>query len=298
MGFPVPALRGAPLVHTRTFRISARGAAFGAILLGYAVLTLGVLVNHSPILALDTSMLHVHVQGHHPQYKPFIRNYVIFGQRGPATLLFLPFFFWMAWRRRSTAPLVMLVTSLILLNVSVGIVKYATGRIGPAHINDVHMVFAGGNIYPSGHVSNTVVLYGLIAWIAPRFRKTIIAVAVFLCLSVGFGTIYLRTHWLSDVIGGWLAGALVLVALPTFMPTAQRWADRAVDSVRARRRRRAARRAPVERAVPVMASTPALVPRPVADQRTSTPVSSTARFHRLRARTSSRDALEDRTRCG
>ena len=59
----------------------------------------------------------------------------------------------------------MLGTALVLLNVSVGVVKYAIGRLGPMHgtDSDVHDIFAGGNIYPSGHVSTAVVLYGLLA---------------------------------------------------------------------------------------------------------------------------------------
>jgi membrane-associated phospholipid phosphatase len=205
----------------------------------------------------------------------------------------LPFFFWVAWRRRSTAPLVMLVAALVLLNLTVGVVKYAIGRVGPAHINDVHMIFAGGNIYPSGHVSNTVVLYGLIAWLTPRFRKTIIAVAVLLCVSVGIGTIYLRTHWFSDVIGGWFAGGLVLLALPTVMPAAQRCVDSAIAWARSRFARDAEVAMPVPRIVP---HAPPIAPRLI--HRSSTPVSSAARSHSFAATSTSFDALDEPTRLG
>ena len=214
-----------------------RGLTFTGLLVAYLLLTLGVLIP-SFVLSVDKFFLNLHLWGRHPGWYPWIHTYVMFGQRGPATLLFLPFFLWVAWRRRSTAPLVMLVTALILLNVTVGVVKYAVGRVGPLHTDAVHLIFDGGNIYPSGHVSNTVVLYGLMAWVAPQFRRTAIALTATLSITVGMGTIYLRTHWFSDVVGGWLAGALVLVALPTFLPTAQRWTDNAVDAVRARRLRR------------------------------------------------------------
>ncbi|MDT4911122.1 MAG: hypothetical protein QOC66_250 [Pseudonocardiales bacterium] len=269
--------------------MSWRGAAFTGLLLAYALLTLGVILPSSPVLSLDLSFLHIHMQGHHPQYRHFIHTYVMLGQRGPATLAFLPFFLWVTWRRRSTEPLVMLVAALVLLNVSVGVVKYAIGRIGPAHINDVHMIFAGGNIYPSGHVSNAVVLYGLVAWLAPRFRKTLIAIATFLCASVGIGTVYLRTHWFSDVVGGWFAGGLVLLALPTVMPMAQRCAD----GVIAWGRRRFGRVGDGDRPAIIV---PQVAPRPV--QRSSTPVSTSARSHSLAATASSSDGLDDRTRCG
>jgi membrane-associated phospholipid phosphatase len=189
------------------------------------------------MLSLDQYLAGLHLKMHHPGFRPWINGYVMFGQRAPATLTFLPLFFWMAWRERSKRPLVMLGTALVLLNLTVGVVKYATGRVGPMHVGDarVHDIFAGGNIYPSGHVSNAVVLYGLAAWIVvPRLRRIAITLAVLLSVTVGLSTVYLRTHWFSDVIGGWLAGSLVLLSLPTVLPFAERQVDRALDWLRGR----------------------------------------------------------------
>jgi membrane-associated phospholipid phosphatase len=273
----------APLTNT-LLRVSPRAATFWAVFAAYAALTVCVLFE-SPVLSFDTYLVNLHLWHRHPGYHPWINGYVMFGQRGPATLAFVPLFCWVAWRERSSRPLVMLGTALVLLNLSVGAVKYAVGRVGPMHVHgeDVHQLFAGGTIYPSGHVSNTVVLYGLVAWIVPRFRKTAIAAAVFLSITVGLGTVYLRTHWFSDVVGGWFAGALVLIALPSVMPTTQRWADTATAWAR---RRWAARRA-------VSPHTPARAP-----QRVATPVSSVASSHNFAATVSSLDALEDPTRVG
>ena len=85
-------------------------------------------------------------------------------------------------------------------------------------------------------------LYGLVAWIAVKYRKTLIAAAVFLSVTVGLGTVYMNTHWFSDVVGGWIAGGLVLLALPWVMPTVERWAESALGppAPRAGRERRAA----------------------------------------------------------
>lgn len=210
---------------------------FAIVLLAYLLVTIGVAFR-SPILSIDTDLVDLHLKHNHPEWRLWVKAMVLFGQRGPATLFFLPLFLWKTWRTRSSRPLVLLGTALILLNVSVGIVKVATGRIGPMRTTDAHDVFVGGDIYPSGHVSNTVVLYGLIAFIAFRHRRAAVAAAVLLSISVGLGTIYLDTHWFSDVLGGWLAGALVLLALPTVMPPVQR----AVDAVVARARRRFGRR--------------------------------------------------------
>jgi membrane-associated phospholipid phosphatase len=159
------------------------------------------------------------------------------GQRAPATFTALPWIVWRCWRMRTRAPLVRLVVALIVLNLSVGVVKIFVGRNGPLHTPNAHDVFAGGNIYPSGHTANAVVLFGLLAWMAVRHRRAAIAAAVFLSGSIGLCTIYLDTHWFSDVVGGWLAGALVLLVLPTLTPPAERLVDAVVRRVHPRVRR-------------------------------------------------------------
>lgn len=203
------------------------------VVVAYLLLTLGIMFR-SPVLTFDGYLAGLDLLHQHHDLKPYIFYYVMLGQRGPATLAFLPFFFWVAWRDRTSRPLVMLLTSLILLNISVGIVKLATGRLGPRQSSNTHDLFVGGNIYPSGHVSNTVVLYGVIALLVVNRRKLAAFGAAFLSVTVGLGTVWLGTHWFSDVVGGWLAGALVLLALPVVMPTAQRWSDRLVARIRRR----------------------------------------------------------------
>ena len=212
----------------------ARERTFALLILLYALLTIGVLVYPSPVLSIDQWWLDRHLWGNHRQYHWFVYHYVMLGQRGPTTVVFLPVVAYVAWRRRTTAPVVMFLTSLLLLNVSVAVVKYFVGRVGPRDQDDVHVVFRSASLFPSGHLSNTVVVYGVLAMLIPRFRRLIVTAVVFLCLSVGLGTIYLRTHWFSDVVGGWIAGALVLIALPDLMPYAQRVADGLVARLPAR----------------------------------------------------------------
>lgn len=228
-----------PAARRRLSGRQERELTFGILIVIYALLTIAVLVYPSPVLSLDKWWLDQHLWGKHRQFHWFVNHYVMLGQRGPTTVVFLPVTAYLAWRRRSTAPVVMFVSALLLLNVSVAVVKYFVGRVGPRHQDDVHVVFTSGTLFPSGHLSNTVVVYGVLAMLIPRFRRLIVTGVVFLCLTVGLGTIYLRTHWFSDVVGGWIAGALVLLALPDFMPYAQRWSDRlvAVGVARWERRR-------------------------------------------------------------
>jgi membrane-associated phospholipid phosphatase len=194
----------------------------------------------SPVIALDRTLFRLDLYDRAPHLWPAINTYVMLGQRAPATFTALPWIVWRCWRMRTRTPLVRLVVALLVLNVTVGIVKIFVGRNGPLHTPNAHDVFAGGNIYPSGHTANAVVLFGLLAWMAVRHRRAAIAAAAFLSASIGLCTIYLDTHWFSDVVGGWLAGALVLLVLPTLMPPA----ERIVDAVAQRARGLVSRPAP------------------------------------------------------
>jgi membrane-associated phospholipid phosphatase len=268
---PLARVRSSIAAHPVAWRITS----LVVVTALYLALTLGVLFR-SPVIRFDSDLLRLNLREQYPGWRPWVRYYVIFGQRGPATLIFLPYFFWVAWRTRSTRPLVLLVSGLVVLNVSVGIVKLATGRLGPGQTTQAHDILVGGDIYPSGHVSNAVVLYGLVAMIAIEHRKFATWLAVFLSTTVGLGTVYLDTHWFSDIVGGWFAGALVLLILPSVAPFAQRWTDKLTGALRARWRQRVG----------------------VQSAKKVTPVSSPARSQSLAATSGSRDALDDRTRCG
>ncbi|MGI8678238.1 MAG: phosphatase PAP2 family protein [Jatrophihabitans sp.] len=299
-----------------TRRVSWRAWAFVGAFVLYVALTLCVIYK-TPVLSLDSYLKGLDLRQRLPaSWKNWISVYIAFGQRGPSTLVFLPFFLWTAWRRRSPQPLVLLVTALILLNGSVGIVKVITGRLGPLRTHNTHAIFDGGNIYPSGHVSNAVVLYGLMAWIAIAHRRWFVAGAIWLSVTVGIGTIYLDTHWFSDVVGGWVAGGLVLLALPWVMPFAERLTDATIARIRsAPHLRRRARGLPGGSpaqgpARPTAGARTALVrtsggtlhafqKRPKHAQPNSTPVRSVARSQQsFAAAAASFDAPDEPTRFG
>ena len=72
--------------------------------------------------------------------------------------------------------------------------------------------------FPSGHAMGSLVAYGIVAYMlirycqpGPRLRKIIIAFTVALVFAIGLSRLYLEVHYLSDVIAGYLAGAVWLV---------------------------------------------------------------------------------------
>jgi undecaprenyl-diphosphatase len=71
--------------------------------------------------------------------------------------------------------------------------------------------------FPSGHAMNSIVGFGFLAMLLlerqPRrpIRIAILTAAVLLIAVIGFSRLYLGVHYLSDVVGGYLAGAVWLL---------------------------------------------------------------------------------------
>jgi len=72
--------------------------------------------------------------------------------------------------------------------------------------------------FPSGHVTRSLVTYGLLAFVVvrlagrPLLRRLALPLALAIVLLEAFDRLYLEVHWESDVIGGLLLGATFLAA--------------------------------------------------------------------------------------
>ncbi len=71
--------------------------------------------------------------------------------------------------------------------------------------------------FPSAHAMNALSVYGTMAYLALhshglslRYRCGFVGVTLFLIATIGSSRIYLGEHWLSDVLGGWAFGGLLL----------------------------------------------------------------------------------------
>jgi membrane-associated phospholipid phosphatase len=200
----------------------------------------------------------------------FVDYYVVLGQRGPTAVMVAAWLGWRSWRQHTLRPLLTLGAVLLLLNITVGAAKLGMGRLGPHYATTIgaNEMGLGGDIFPSGHTANAVVTWGILAYLAstPRARRWLSAVSAVTSLGVGLATVYLGTHWLSDVVLGWVAGLLVLLALPWCEPLIAR-AETAVFDLRDRWRARRSTPAavkPVEVPMPLKPRTPASQNEPAA----------------------------------
>ncbi|MFF8771219.1 phosphatase PAP2 family protein [Kitasatospora sp. NPDC015120] len=220
-----------------------QAALLGLAALGYLLVAAAVLLDTS-LVDLDWRIRLYRPYEHWPGLQPLLDNWVVAGQRGPSALAA---FTWLGWRARRLGrirPLLVMGTALLLLNLTVGGVKIVTGRLGPHYARYVGSpeLFSGGTIFPSGHTANAVVTWGVLAYLAVRWRRTGALLAGATAWSVGLTTVYLGTHWATDVLAGWAAGLLVLLSLPLLEPLVLA-AERRLARHRGARRRRAERRA-------------------------------------------------------
>lgn len=75
----------------------------------------------------------------------------------------------------------------------------------------------GGLSFPSGHATTAVALYGFLTYAALRHLRGVRAktaalfTGLFVIVMLGFSRMYLGVHYVSDVLGGYLLGALWLI---------------------------------------------------------------------------------------
>ncbi len=167
-----------------------------------------------------------------PGLEPVVSVVVLLGQRAICLAIAVAWLVVRTVRTRDGRPWAVLAVATLLLNVTVGAAKFAFNRLGPLQLGPeavlpgASAVFTDGTVFPSGHAANAVLTWGVLAMVARRWRRTGAWLTAGLAVLVGLATVYLGTHWVSDVVAGWAAGALVLLAVPALDPVVdrvQRW---------------------------------------------------------------------------
>jgi membrane-associated phospholipid phosphatase len=130
----------------------------------------------------------------------------------------------LAVRRRSVRPVLVFAAAFVLTYATIGPLKLWLQRPAPhftgpdrAELFNPAAVGASGVSYPSGHVANAVVWYGVIALllgalvaVPPAVR---VAVRVVPPIIVFCTTTYLAFHWLTDSIAGLFLGVILTRAM-------------------------------------------------------------------------------------
>ncbi|WP_133053671.1 phosphatase PAP2 family protein [Mycolicibacillus trivialis] len=126
------------------------------------------------------------------------------------------------WRRRRLLPAVVVAGTCAAAGLIGVAVKHLAGvdRPPPA----VHVVAKTGPAFPSGHVTYSLALLGILAVVLGAGRSTRVRAALAAAVAaitglIGVARLYLGVHWFTDVVGGVLlalavigTGALVLRA--------------------------------------------------------------------------------------
>jgi membrane-associated phospholipid phosphatase len=103
-------------------------------------------------------------------------------------------------------------------------VKIAIGR--PRPLLWPGPVVPEGYAFPSGHALASATIYPLLAYTLtrnnPRWRPLAMAIAVLMALWIGIGRLYLGVHWPSDVLAGWMLGALQTAVALRLLERAER----------------------------------------------------------------------------
>ena len=123
------------------------------------------------------------------------------------------------WRKFNTyRPLLLSAIALLVLNGVVGIFKLAIGRTKPRLNMDI--LNFGGMSFPSGHISNAILIWGLFAyliyrylWNEPKSAKYLITIVSSVTTAIMVVSLYRNTHWFSDLLGGIFLGGALLIAV-------------------------------------------------------------------------------------
>jgi membrane-associated phospholipid phosphatase len=184
----------------------------GFLIVTQQVLTFGPLVEYDKKINSDPK----------PQFEGLagflLRRLDDLGLRGlTATVLILAASF-IAYKFKTWRPLNLAFLSLILLNGVVGVSKLVLGRTKPRDGFD--LLHAGGMSYPSGHASNAVLSWGILAYLIYRYAKVdryqgrlasagVVAISLTVCIV----SLIRHTHWFTDLLGGLFIGSALLVAV-------------------------------------------------------------------------------------
>jgi hypothetical protein len=121
---------------------------------------------------------------------------------------------YIGYRYRTVLPLIRVLIALALLTAVVYGFKYGTGRTAPAYPGS--FFHRDGASYPSGHVTNAVLIWGIARWQAVEYGLPPWVQRLFWWLSLvapvaaALAMIALDFHWVTDAVVGASVGIVLL----------------------------------------------------------------------------------------
>jgi membrane-associated phospholipid phosphatase len=211
------ALGPAALKTLRPRPVRPAGWWFDLLLLaGFAVLT--ALLGAGILLDLDKTVSSW-CYDHRTDYAYWLaRTFNFLGNGGPLTVICLLIAIALGARLRSIRPVLPVVAAFLLTGFAILPIKVWTNRAAPGStlpnaVELFNQLPPGeyGRSYPSGHLVNAVVWYGVLALlVAPWLTPTLRRVLRFAPPAIVFvTTVYLNFHWLTDSFAGLLAGVFL-----------------------------------------------------------------------------------------
>lgn len=135
---------------------------------------------------------------------------------GPAIVIAICAFFVFNPKTRWKFGILVSFGSLLTFLINWG-VKLLLGRGRPEILQLVH---EGSYSYPSGHAAVSIVMYGLLAIYIyqniknKKLKYILIGICTLSPIIIGLSRVYLGTHYMTDVIGGWILGVVMLIIIP------------------------------------------------------------------------------------
>ncbi len=137
-------------------------------------------------------------------------------------LMLMPFLYWCLDRSLGLRLTILFLLSAYLNTVA----KVLAGQPRPFQYDPrVKQLFsAGGGGFPSGHTQSAVIVWG---FLAVRYRKMWLwGIALLLIILIPLSRVYLGVHFPTDLLGGYVLGALFLVLYLRLEGRAGAWLDK------------------------------------------------------------------------
>lgn len=161
----------------------------------------------------DTQILQAIRRLHTPLLDQIMVGITFLGQPSVLVVLSLSLGIWLLFQRRRSEATTLAIAAIGAASLNYWL-KELFARDRPAlwdRVVDVRYYS-----FPSGHAMVSVVMYGLIGYLLaktfPRWRVLIFILTISLIVAIGFSRLYLGVHWPTDIVAGYAAGMVWLIA--------------------------------------------------------------------------------------